>query len=86
MITVRRILDRSCGAVREYRRKENGRTVNAKSEELEMDEKNYTEVLINGNVYAGRERRIRSTCRRWLPYINEKIAVLKGTTGIYETE
>lgn len=44
-------MDRSCGAVREYRL-ENRRTVMQRSEELEMDEKNYTEVLINGNVYT----------------------------------
>ena len=51
MITVRRICGSIVWSVREYRL-ENRRTVMQRSEELEMDEKNYTEVLINGNVYT----------------------------------
>ena len=49
--------------------------------------RNYTEVLINGNIYTlgGSEE------QEYLPekvaaYINEKIADLEGPAGLYETE
>lgn len=74
-------MDRSCGAVREYRL-ENRRTVMQRSEELEMDEKNYTEVLINGNVYTLGGAEDPEYLQKVAAYINEKIAVLKHSRDL----
>ena len=43
-----------------------------------MDEKNYTEVLINGNVYTLGGAEDPEYLQKVAAYINEKIAVLKA--------
>lgn len=52
-----------------------------KSEEFEMDEKNYTEVLINGNVYTLGGAENAEYLQKVAAYVNEKIAVLKAQPG-----
>ena len=46
-----------------------------------MDEKNYTEVLINGNVYTLGGAEDPEYLQKVAAYINEKIAVLKAQPG-----
>ena len=46
-----------------------------------MDEKNYTQVLINGNVYTLGGAEDAEYLQKVAAYINEKIAVLKAQPG-----
>ena len=47
-----------------------------------MDEKNYTEVLINGNVYTLGGAEDPEYLQKVAAYINEKIAVLKHSRDL----
>ena len=77
MITVRRIF-----SIVWSRKAEAGKQAGSKrSEELEMDEKNYTEVLINGNVYTLGGAEDPEYLQKVAAYINEKVAVLKAQPG-----
>ena len=46
-----------------------------------MEEKNYTEVLINGNVYTLGGAEDPEYLQKVAAYINEKVAVLKAQPG-----
>lgn len=51
-----------------------------------MEEKNYTEVLINGNVYTLGGAEDPEYLQKVAAYINEKVAVLRQPAGFYKTE
>ena len=58
-----------------------GRHKNRYSGDRDMDSKNYTEVLINGNIYTLGGSEEQEYLQKVAAYINEKIGILKAQPG-----